>query len=159
MGFLGYRSRTGFLAGLTVAQISEFSLILIALGVTLGHVPQEILSLVTLIGIITIGVSAYLITFSDKLYEKFAPYLKIFERKHLYEKKLTLHRKKKKYDIILVGYHRIGYLEIPDDRPSAYGLGGELNVGHWGAEEAAAELVPERTARNTENQQHPDNGN
>ena len=27
MGLLGYRKRTGFLAGLTVAQISEFSLI------------------------------------------------------------------------------------------------------------------------------------
>jgi predicted Kef-type K+ transport protein len=30
--------RTGFLAGLTVAQISEFSLIFMAMGVTLGHV-------------------------------------------------------------------------------------------------------------------------
>ena len=28
----------GFLAGLTVAQISEFSLIFIAMGVSLGHV-------------------------------------------------------------------------------------------------------------------------
>src|SRR5690606_27173210 len=37
MGYLGYRKRTGFLAGLTVAQISEFSLILAALGVSLGH--------------------------------------------------------------------------------------------------------------------------
>jgi predicted Kef-type K+ transport protein len=38
MGIMGYRKRTGFLAGLTVAQISEFSLIFMAMGITLGHV-------------------------------------------------------------------------------------------------------------------------
>jgi Kef-type K+ transport system membrane component KefB len=32
MGLMGYRKRTGFLAGLTVAQISEFSLIFMAMG-------------------------------------------------------------------------------------------------------------------------------
>ncbi|MBX3355405.1 MAG: cation:proton antiporter [Phycisphaeraceae bacterium] len=37
MGVMGYRRRTGYLAGLTVAQISDFSLILCALGVSLGH--------------------------------------------------------------------------------------------------------------------------
>jgi Kef-type K+ transport system membrane component KefB len=34
MGYMGYRKRTGFLAGLTVAQISEFSLIFGALGIS-----------------------------------------------------------------------------------------------------------------------------
>jgi hypothetical protein len=38
MGAMGYRKRTGFLAGLTVAQISEFSLIFMAMGVAIGHV-------------------------------------------------------------------------------------------------------------------------
>jgi predicted Kef-type K+ transport protein len=38
MGYMGYRKRTGFLAGLTVAQISEFSLIFMAMGITIGHV-------------------------------------------------------------------------------------------------------------------------
>ncbi|MDM7457915.1 MAG: cation:proton antiporter, partial [Paracoccus sp. (in: a-proteobacteria)] len=38
MGYLGYRKRTGFLAGLTVAQISEFSLIFMAMGISIGHV-------------------------------------------------------------------------------------------------------------------------
>src|SRR5690606_26032666 len=41
MGALGYRKRTGFLAGLTVAQISEFSLIFVAMGVSLGHLEQS----------------------------------------------------------------------------------------------------------------------
>ncbi|WP_337121527.1 cation:proton antiporter, partial [Staphylococcus aureus] len=46
MGAMGYRKRTGFLAGLTVAQISEFSLIFIAMGVSLGHLKPDILGLV-----------------------------------------------------------------------------------------------------------------
>ncbi len=40
MGAMGYRRRTGLLAGLTVAQISEFSLILAALGVQLGQLGE-----------------------------------------------------------------------------------------------------------------------
>ena len=64
MGALGYRKRTGFLAGLTVAQISEFSLILGALGLSLGHINAETMGLITLVGIITISVSTYMILFS-----------------------------------------------------------------------------------------------
>ncbi|MBM9593721.1 cation:proton antiporter [Rhodobacteraceae bacterium MCCB 386] len=80
MGALGYRKRTGFLAGLTVAQISEFSLIFIAMGVALGHVPPEALGLVTLVGLVTIAASTYMITYSNRLYALFEPVLGVFER-------------------------------------------------------------------------------
>ena len=82
MGTLGYRKRTGFLAGLTVAQISEFSLILGALGLSLGHINAETMGLITLVGLITISASTYMIIFSYPLYERLAPWLTIFERKH-----------------------------------------------------------------------------
>jgi len=81
MGVMGYRKRTGFLAGLTVAQISEFSLILAALGVSLGHIEKEVVGLVTLVGLITIGLSTYLILYSQPLYSLLSPWLKLFERK------------------------------------------------------------------------------
>lgn len=80
MGFMGYRKRTGFLAGLTVAQISEFSLILGTLGVSLGHIGKDALGLITLVGMITICLSTYLILFSASLYKRLAPWLGIFER-------------------------------------------------------------------------------
>jgi len=80
MGGLGYRKRTGFLAGLTVAQISEFSLVLAALGAGLGHIDEEVVALITLVGLITIGLSTYLILFSRPIYERLAPFLSIFER-------------------------------------------------------------------------------
>ncbi|MCG7853877.1 MAG: cation:proton antiporter, partial [Methanosarcinaceae archaeon] len=80
MGVMGYRKRTGFLTGLTVAQISEFSLILAALGVSLGHIDAKIMGLITLVGLITIGLSTYLILYSHRLYDLLARYLQIFER-------------------------------------------------------------------------------
>jgi Kef-type K+ transport system membrane component KefB/Trk K+ transport system NAD-binding subunit len=82
MGAMGYRKRTGFLAGLTVAQISEFSLIFIAMGITIGHLSPDVLGLVTLVGLITIALSTYMITYSHVLYAVCEPFLGPFERAH-----------------------------------------------------------------------------
>ena len=84
MGFMGYRKRTGFLAGLTVAQISEFSLIFMAMGISIGHVTSEAMGLVTLVGLVTIALSVYMITWSHKLYALLEPLLGIFERRVAY---------------------------------------------------------------------------
>ena len=81
MGVMGYRKRTSFLAGLTVAQISEFSLVFIALGHALGHVGLEAVGLTTLVGIVTIGLSTYMIVYSATLYRWLAPFLTPFERR------------------------------------------------------------------------------
>ncbi|MDZ7857728.1 cation:proton antiporter family protein [Sphaerotilus sp.] len=82
MGFMGYRRRTGFLAGLTVAQISEFSIVFVAMGITLGHVGVQALGLTTLVGLVTITVSTYMILYAQPLYERLAPWLRVFERAH-----------------------------------------------------------------------------
>jgi Kef-type K+ transport system membrane component KefB len=82
MGYMGYRKRTGFLAGLTVAQISEFSIIFVAMGISLGHVGPNTLGLTTLVGLITIALSSYMILYSHYLYAWLAPWLGLFERQH-----------------------------------------------------------------------------
>jgi Kef-type K+ transport system membrane component KefB/uncharacterized UPF0146 family protein len=79
-GFMGYRKKVGFRTGLTVAQISEFSLIFAALGLSLGHIDEATVGLITTIGLITIAVSTYAILGSDGLYDRLEPYLGIFER-------------------------------------------------------------------------------
>ncbi len=81
MGYMGYRKRTSFLAGLTVAQISEFSIIFIAMGISLGHIGPSALGLTTLVGLITIALSSYMILYSHRLYGWLAPVLGIFERR------------------------------------------------------------------------------
>ncbi len=107
MGVMGFRKRTGFLAGLTVAQISEFSLIFVAMGITLGHLPQDVLGLVTLVGIVTIALSTYMITYSHQLYALFEPILGVFERKNAPMEPDTSHPRGQ-YDVIIFGLGRLG---------------------------------------------------
>jgi len=109
MGWMGYRKRTGFLAGLTVAQISEFSLIFIAMGLTLGHVNQDALGLVTMVGLVTIAASTYMITYSHQLYGLFEPLLGIFERKGTpREPSDGVHHGGNHYDVLIFGLGRFG---------------------------------------------------
>lgn len=107
MGIMGYRSMVSFKAGLAVAQISEFSLILIALGYSLNQVDEQVLSLVTMVGVITITVSTYFILYSDQIYRKIQRYLKIFELKNP-TKGLEDGNLDNPYDIIVVGAGRLG---------------------------------------------------
>ncbi len=81
MGVMGYRKRTGFMSGLAVAQISEFSLILATLGLSLGHLDSSAMSLITLVGLVTISASTYMILYSGPLYARLAGLLSIFERR------------------------------------------------------------------------------
>lgn len=109
MGYMGYRKRTGFLAGLTVAQISEFSLIFIAMGVSLGHVAEDALGLVTMVGLVTIAASTYMITYSHQLYGLFEPLLGVFERKGTpREPGGGAHDSANDYDILIFGLGRFG---------------------------------------------------
>lgn len=108
MGAMGYRKRTGFLAGLTVAQISEFSLIFMAMGVSIGHVPDEALGLVTLVGLVTIAASTYMITYSHQLYALFEPLLGVFERSHSKTEDEGVVDAARTHDVILFGLGRYG---------------------------------------------------
>ncbi|MGH8871251.1 MAG: cation:proton antiporter [Acidimicrobiia bacterium] len=110
MGLMRYRTRTSFLAGLTVAQISEFSLILAALGVRVGHIDDSILGLVTMVGLITIGLSTYLILYSHPLYERLAPLLSRFERQQLHPGEHYHELHEGDIDVIVYGGGRHGAL-------------------------------------------------
>lgn len=107
LGLLGYKLRTSFLAGVTVAQISEFSLILMALGLASGHVSQNHVTIVTLVGIATIGISSYGILYSNKVYEKLlGRVVKYFD--HGKKTDEGLGDAVFKNHIIVVGAHRLG---------------------------------------------------
>lgn len=107
LGMLGYKPRTSFSAALTVGQISEFSLILFALGAKLGHVSEQVSSLITLVAIITIALSSYSIMQAERLYTWLAGLLDWFDftggtaEKHQHESTLKNH-------IVLLGAHRTG---------------------------------------------------
>ncbi|MFW5876247.1 MAG: cation:proton antiporter [Myxococcota bacterium] len=64
----GYSERTSFLTSVTVAQISEFSFIFAAMGLSTGLIAQPILSVVGVVGVVTIAISAYMILYNHQLY-------------------------------------------------------------------------------------------
>lgn len=107
MGLLGYTPRTSFFAAVTTAQVSEFSFVLIALGSRLGHISEQVLSLVTLVGVITIAGSSYLILYSRQIYEYLEKPLSWFNFKNGSAEK-RLKETALKDHIIVAGANRLG---------------------------------------------------
>jgi Kef-type K+ transport system membrane component KefB len=106
MNMLGYKNKTSFMAGLTVAQISEFSLILMSLGLSLGHVDQNTVTLITVVGIITIAGSTYFVIYADNLYQLLQGLLgKISLSRNNAQEQGTSN---KSYETIIFGFGRAG---------------------------------------------------
>jgi len=106
MRSLRYTLKVSFFSGLTVAQISEFSLIIIGLGIGLGSLPKELLAPATVVGIITIAISSYYITYNNQIYNFVKRPLRM-----IFSDEGTLLEKKEKaieYEAILFGAHRLG---------------------------------------------------
>src|SRR3989338_2462412 len=107
--FFGYKKRTSFLTAISLAQISEFSLILAALGLSLGHLSQEIFSMTVLLAIATIILTTYFIKYEEKLYESLSKPLSFLDRlsrKNMENADIPISRK---YEAVLCGYNRIGF--------------------------------------------------
>ena len=72
---LGYGRRTAFLAGLTMGQISEFSLVVAAAAVATGLVGPQVLGVVTVVGVISMTVCSLAMTYAKELYTRVGRYL------------------------------------------------------------------------------------
>ncbi len=107
MGLLGYDKRTSFFTGLSIANVSEFSLILVAMGYSLGHLSQQVVAMLTLIGIFTMTISSYFMTYNNKLYNLLRRYLTIFEFKKS-KTKLANIKKGIQNHIVLLGCGQMG---------------------------------------------------
>ena len=108
LGRAGYRKRTLSMTAFSLGQISEFSLILAALGLSIGHIDAEIVGLITLVGVITFSLSSYMITYSNLLYESLAPWLTAFERRVPHREQLQDVQGGAEADVILFGLGRYG---------------------------------------------------
>jgi len=110
VGFFGYKKRTSFLSGLSLAQISEFSLILVAHGMVIGHISPDsgLFTATILLAIISIALSTYFLKFEYALYTRLSKDLGIFEKLNTHEQKLE-YLPKEKQEVVLIGYDRTGY--------------------------------------------------
>jgi Trk K+ transport system NAD-binding subunit len=107
LSLLGFRKRTSFITGISLTQISEFSFIVIALGVKGNVLPQETITLVSTVAVITVFISTYLISSSQAIYHFFKPLLSLIKTNRQNE---DLHNVPEQLSdhIILIGYHRMG---------------------------------------------------
>ncbi|RLI91976.1 MAG: hypothetical protein DRO65_00670 [Candidatus Altiarchaeales archaeon] len=105
---MGYTKRITFLSGIYLAQISEFSLIIAQKGVEYGHIPKDVLSLITLVGVITITLSSYLITYGSKIYNISLPLLSVLDTKAKRKRDLYRAPSTLKRHIILFGCDKTG---------------------------------------------------
>lgn len=103
----GYHPRTGFLTGVSLAQVSEFSFILLAAGIAAEHIHKDALVLITGVAILTIAVSSYGIVHNEGVYGHLARFLCLFRPSHM----RACRREHKKSDtsrVIMFGFHRLG---------------------------------------------------
>lgn len=106
LGLLGYTKRVSFKAGINLSQISEFSVVLIVLAISNELVRSDIGAIITLVAIITIAISTYLMQYDDELYEIFDRVkFRMFEKEVVYKE----NRKASGYPIVLLGYHHGGH--------------------------------------------------
>ncbi|HEV8076967.1 MAG TPA: NAD(P)-binding protein [Marinobacter sp.] len=79
-----------------------------AMGVTIGHVTDQALGLVTLVGLITIAASTYMITYSHQIYDRMEPLLGIFDRRMAATPREDAPSNAQGHDVILFGLGRYG---------------------------------------------------
>ena len=101
----GSGRRTSFITSLNLAQISEFSLVIAALGVSYGHIEQSLMSLIIYAMAMTSVLSSYFIKGNHRLYLVFDGLLS----KGGWPSSKTVQNTQEgnnQYPIVLLGYHR-----------------------------------------------------
>ena len=105
LGIMGYTKRTSFKAAVSLAQVSEFSIVLIVLAEGKGLISHGVVSNIVFITLASIAASTYMITFSDVLFARLDKHLNMFERK----KTGAEPKPEPGYELVLFGYQRGGH--------------------------------------------------
>jgi voltage-gated potassium channel Kch len=104
--FGGYQQKTSFQTSASLAQLSEFSLIIGILGLSLGVLTESLLSTVILATVITMSFTPYFIGKKDFVYKYMASWME--GKTHLPIKENIAYHDAKKKTILLIGAHRVG---------------------------------------------------
>ncbi len=105
LGIQGYTKLTSFKAAIHLSQISEFSIILVIFASSVGVASPNAVPVITLVALITIAISTYLMKYDEKLYRLFERQLRHFERTSASDPT----RRPVLYPTILFGYHKGGH--------------------------------------------------
>jgi len=102
---LKFTRRNSFLSGVTAAQVSEFGFVLLIVGRNANHIVGTELEIFTLVALITIFTSSYIITYNDQVFDFLKPFFALFGP----DKCKQIEEKEELYDAFVFGYHRIGW--------------------------------------------------
>ena len=100
-----FTRRNSFLAGVTAAQVSEFGFILVFTGQMMGHIGGEVLPIFTMVALVTIFISSYLITYNKQLFRLLRPIFNLFGK----DRHTQMRERAPRYDVWVFGNHRIGW--------------------------------------------------
>lgn len=98
-----FTPETSFLGSINMTQVSEFSLVVGGLAVSQGYVNTDILGYLSLMALLTMSTSSYLINYNREIYERAKPYLERFES----EDKEDVELQKFENHAVIVGYNNM----------------------------------------------------
>jgi Kef-type K+ transport system membrane component KefB len=104
MGLLGYTKRTSFKTAVAMGQVSEFSLVFVILGNRLELVSDNLVTIITVVALVSIAVSSYMIIYADGLFALFEKQLMLFERRKTHFEQESRHH----FELVLFGYQKGG---------------------------------------------------
>lgn len=105
MGLMGYTKRTSFKTAITMGQVSEFSIVFVIIGFKAELISATLVNIVTILALVSIAASTYMMIYSDKIFGLIENSLNLFERK----KPKSDHEIKQAYELMLFGYQKGGH--------------------------------------------------
>jgi len=105
----GFSVETSFLGSINMVQVSEFSLVVGALALTQGLIGDEVLGYLTLMALMTMTVSTYIITYNHAIYERLQPWFSRFES----EKAIDEQPREYSDHAVAIGYDEITEPVLP----------------------------------------------
>lgn len=74
-----FTPKTSFLGSINMTQVSEFSLVVGGIAVVRGYVGESILGYLSIMALLTMSLSTYLIYYNQQIYHKFEKFLEKFD--------------------------------------------------------------------------------
>lgn len=106
ISLFGYGKRISFMCGLGLAQVSEFSFILLAVGSSV--ISEEVFTATVLLAVVTITLTSYVMKYDERIYLAIEPALRILDKFSVKSQKLSYTERVHKKNIVLIGAHRMG---------------------------------------------------
>lgn len=107
LGTLGFRKHTMFRAAISLSHISEFSLIILLVGLDAGLISQQTLTVIASSGVLSIMIASLAISRSNQIYKLITRWVGFFERSNIYQPG-DIKPAELEDHIVIIGAHRVG---------------------------------------------------